>query len=550
MKTYFKYICIFLMYIITIITPIQVNANSISLNKSTTTLGVGYSEILEYNLGEGLDSSEIIWKSANESVAIVENGKVIALSEGQTIITASINGMSSTCKITVVSNFIPVISINLNKKNTTLLVGENETLAATINPTNATNYNITWTSSNPSVATVNSSGKITATGVGTTTITASSGTTEAKCEVTVTYSLSLNGISINKSNLTIKEKEKEQLNIIYNPSNATNKKVTWKSSNESIVTINQNGYLTAIAPGTATITAVSNDGGYVATCKVTVEEISKKVTDISLDKSEINIQIGQTEELKATIKPDYAENKNIIWTSSDQKIATVENGIITAVSPGTVEVKATSEDGNKEAICKVTVTSPPIEYLSFKETEITVYEGSETTLTYVVMPENAVLENAIWTSSNEKIATIKNGKLKAKKIGETIVTVSNKEETLNASIKINVISAPKEPLKITVEGYNLNFNKDIKSYTLTIGNENELIIKTNVDEQYVNIKGNQKLKNGSMITITIDDEEKVTYAINIKKKQNYTIYFIAIISVMLLLNLIRIMSKNKKKAKF
>lgn len=549
MKKYFKYICLSLFLIITTIIPLKVNAD-ILLNKSKMTIGVGFSEVLTYSLGEGLDSNNIKWQSSNENVVTILKGRVVGISEGSAVITASINGKSSTCRVTVVSNYVVVTGLKLNKNSTTLLVGNSEKLTATITPSNANNKSITWTSSNPSVATVNSSGTITAKSAGNTTITASLGNFTAKCEVKVTYSMSLKSINLNKTSVTIKEKASEQLNVIYNPSSATNKKVTWKSSNESIAKVDSSGKVTAISKGSATITATANDGGYVATCKVIVEEISKKVTAVALDKTELNIVAGQTAELKVTITPDYAENKKVTWTSSDENIATVEDGKITAIYPGTVEIKVKTEDGDKEAICKVTVTSPPIEGISFKEEEKSVFINSETELELVATPENAVLENPIWTSSDENIVTVENGKVTALSLGETTITVSNEDNTMSASIKIIVIEEPKEPLNITIEGYNLNFNPDTKNYSLAIGNESELKIKTNIDESDVTIKGNQNLKNGSIITITIDDEEKVTYVINIKKKQNYTIYFIAAISVLLLLNLIRLLIKKKKKPKF
>lgn len=551
MKKYFKYICVSLFCIfLTTIIPTKVNANSITINKSKITLGVGYSEKIGYTLSEGLSSGDIIWTSSNENVATVINGKVIAISEGWSIITASINGKKSTCRVTVTSNYVSVTSLKLNKSNTTILVGNTEKLAGTISPSNSTNKTITWTSSNPSVATVDSFGTISAKSVGTTTITASISGFKATCKVTVTYSLSLKGISLNKTSLSIKEKNSEQLNVIYNPSNTTNRKITWKSSNTNVATVDSSGRVTALSVGTATITAVSNDGGYVATCKVTVEEISKKVTNVTLDKNELNITAGETAELKATITPDYAENKNVIWKSSDEKIATVENGKVTAKYPGTVEIKVTSEDGGKEAICKVTVTSPPLEGISFGKTKLTVYTGSETDLELITTPKNAVLENPIWKSSDETIATVDGGKLLALSIGTTTITVSNQDNTMSADINIIVIEEPKEPLNITIEGYNLNFDPSTKNYNLAISNESELKITTNKDEKYVVVKGNQNLKNGSIITITITEEEKETYIINIKKKQNYTIYFIAAISVLLLLNLVRILLKNKKKQKY
>lgn len=549
MKKSLRYIYISLFCILTILIPIKVNAAGIMLDKSKITLGVGYPETLTYTLDDNLNSYDIKWTSSNEDVAVVNRGKVIAISEGTAIITASINGMKSTCKVTVVSNHVSVIGLTLNKNNVTMLSGNTEKLTATINPSNATNQTVIWTSSNPSVASVSSTGLITAKSTGSATITATISGIKATCNVNVTYSMTLKGIGLNKTEIKIKETNTEQLSVIYNPTNATNKKITWKSSDENIATVSSSGLVTAKSKGSATITAISNDGGYTVTCKVVVEEISKKVSDISIDKKEIELLVGESSEIKATITPEYAENKKIKWKSSDQKIATVEDGKIKALYPGKVEIKAITEDGNKEAICSVTVLSAPVEKIDFRETEKTVFMGSETEIELITTPENSVLENPIWTSSDETVAAVENGKLLAKSLGEATITISNEDNTISASMKIIVIEKPKEALNITVEGYNLKFKPDTKNYNLAIGNESELKITTNIDSKYVNIKGNQNLKNGSIITITINDGEKITYVINIKKKQNYTIYFIAAISILLLLNLIRILIKQNKKNK-
>lgn len=545
MKKSLKYIYVLLLSLFVGILPIKAEEAGITLKKSQTILGVGYSETLKYDLAKNLNSSNIVWTSSNEKVATVQNGKITAITEGTTIVTASINGLKSTCKVTVSKNYVPVTGISLNNSAMSILIGSQETIGFTVSPSNATNKDITWTSSDTSIVTVEN-GKLTAKKIGTAIITASIYEYRATCRITVVDTVSLKGISLNKSSLTIKEKSAENLYINYAPGNATNKKVTWKSSNTSIVTVDNQGKVTGVKPGSATITVISNDGGHVSTCKVTVESISKKVESISLDKKEATMKQEEKLTLKATINPSYAENKNITWESSDKSIATVKNGEITAVSPGKVEIKAITEDGNKEAVCTITVLSLPIKSISFASEEQTVYIGSITKLLTISTPANTILENPIWTSSNEEVATVEEGNVKALALGETTITVSNQDKTITASIKITVVNKPKEKLNITVEGYNLNFNEEIKDYTLEIGNEDRLTIKTNVNENKVTINGNQKLKNGSIITITINKEEKITYIIKIKKKGNYTIYFIAAISVLLLLNLIRIIIKNKK----
>lgn len=548
MKNKVKEIFIIIISICIGILPLEVKANSININKSEILLGVGYSETLKLTTTGEINSSNIVWKSSNEKVATVNsNGKVTAITEGTTIIMAYISGYSSTCVVKVSSDYVAINSIQLNKNTLNLLIGTSETLTKTVYPSNATNKDVNWKSSNPQVATVDAFGKVIAKQVGTTIITVYASGYSATCTVNVVNNISLKGISLNKATLSIKEKASETLTVKFNPTNTTNKKITWRSSNKNIATVDEFGKVIGVSAGNATITAVSNDGGYVARCEVKVEAISKKVTSVSLDKKELKLVVGEETIIKATINPNYAENKNITWESSDKQVATVKDGKVTAIRPGTAEIKVITEDGEKEAICKITVTSPPIKSIKFEETEKTVYIGSEIKLETINEPINSVLEDAIWTSSNEIVATVENGIVTALSQGETIITISNKDKTITASIIIKVINKPKEKLNISVKNYELKFSPEIKNYTLEIGNEKQIIINTNVNKDKVTINGNQNLKNGSIITITINDDEKVTYVINIKKKENYTIVFIAIISVLLLLNLIRIMIKSKKK---
>lgn len=545
MKNRFKYILIILFYIV-IVLPTSVKANTISFENRITTIGIGSpGTILEYTLADTKNNYIINWKSSNQKIATVKNGVVTGISEGTVTITATINGKSSTCRVVVSSNYISATKIDLDKTNLTMVIDSTEKLTPTISPSNAENKKVKWYSSNSEVATISGTGQITAKKVGKTTITVRTNNgLQTTCRVTVVDKISLQSININKQNIVIKEKSSDVLTISYTPSNATNKDITWKSSDTNIVTVNSSGKITGIKPGTATIKAISNDGGYVSICKVTVEAISKKVTSVSLNKKEINLIAGTEETLKATIKPDYAENKKIIWKSSNETVATVENGIVKAITPGTAEIKVTTEDGEKEDKCIITVKAPPVEKIVFSESKKEVYISSETELKIIKEPINSVFENAIWESSNEEIATVENGIVKAKNIGQTTITVSNEDKTIIASIEIIVIEKPKEKIKIEIEGYNFNFDPTIKNYELKIGKEDKLRITTS-DENVI-INGNQNLKDGSIVTITFEGDEIITYVIKIKKKENYSIYFIAIISVLLLINLIRIGIKNKE----
>ena len=172
--------------------------------------------------------------------------------------------------------------------------------------------------------------------------------------------VSVTGVSLNKSTTSIVAGKTETLTTTVAPSNATNKSVTWTSSNTNVATVSNTGVVTARAQGTATITVKTVDGNKTATCKVTVNPAIISVTGVSLNKSSTNIIAGNTESLTATISPSNATNKNVTWTSSNSNVATVtSSGVVTARTEGTADITVKTADGGKSAVCRVSVVTPP-----------------------------------------------------------------------------------------------------------------------------------------------------------------------------------------------
>ena len=246
-----------------------INEN-ITLNKISIELEIGESEILKTI---GSENEEITWSSSNEKVATVDNqGKVIAKGEGEAIITAKTkNGKEAKCTVKVKASEILATNIKLNKTTMQLEIGKSEKLIATIEPSNTTNKVITWTSSNSSVATVDKEGTVTAIADGETTITAkTTNGKEAKCTVKVkTAEILATNIKLNKTTLELENGKSEKIIATIEPANATNKEVTWTSSNTSVATVNKDGTVTVIADGETTITAKTSNGK-TASCTVTV----------------------------------------------------------------------------------------------------------------------------------------------------------------------------------------------------------------------------------------------------------------------------------------
>lgn len=177
--------------------------------------------------------------------------------------------------ITVLREFpapVKVSSVRLNKASTTLQEGATETLTTTVEPSNAANKGVTWSSNRTDIATV-SNGKVTAVKQGTTTITVTTvdGNKTATCAVTVTP-IAVTGVTLNKSETTIVKGQSETLTATVAPPNASNKSVTWKSDQTEIASVDDTGKVTAVAAGSTIITVTTVDGSKTATCNVTVTD--------------------------------------------------------------------------------------------------------------------------------------------------------------------------------------------------------------------------------------------------------------------------------------
>ena len=340
----------------------NIAVTSITLDKSELSLKVGSSYVLTATVKpDDATDKNVKWSSSDASIVKVDNGKVTALKSGTATITATVGSCSAECVITVP---VETESITLDKTELSIAIGETATLTASITPADASDKTIIWTSSNPDVATVDN-GTVKALKAGTTTITAECSGKKAECNVTVTVPVT--GIALNKTELTIEVGKTATLTATVIPADATDKTITWTSSDVAIATVSE-GKITALKGGIATITADCN--GTKAECKVTV---TVPVTGISLDKTEIFIEVGKTATLTATVAPSEATDKNITWISSNEGIVKVSGGTITGIQIGTATV--TARIGDFSAECNVTVVSSDnvIYYTSTNEKVVTPY---------------------------------------------------------------------------------------------------------------------------------------------------------------------------------
>ena len=175
-----------------------------------------------------------------------------------------------------------------------------------------------------------------------------------------TKPIAVTGVTLDKSTLSLEEGATGNLVATVAPSTASDKTVTFASSDETIATVDNTGKVTAVKAGTADITVTTKDGGKTAKSTLTVTAKQIPVTGVTLDKTTLSLEVGATETLNATIQPSNASYKAVSFTSSDEAIATVDdNGLVTAVAAGTADITVESlMDGSKTAVCTLTVTEP------------------------------------------------------------------------------------------------------------------------------------------------------------------------------------------------
>lgn len=247
------------------------------------------------------------------------------------------------------------------------------------------------------------------------------------------------GVTINPSSVTVEPGSTCVLEAVVVPENATNKNVIWSSGNESVVTVDQGGTVNGVAEGNAVVKAITEDGRLTAVCQVKVAYEIIPVESIELDRSEMGLLIDEEVRLNATVLPENASDKAVIWVTDNPDVASVSSdGLVKAVGKGSAVITARTSDGDKQASCKVTVTIP-VSGVSLEPEELALKVGSEYGLTATVTPSNASNKNIEWTSSNASVASVDaNGNLTALAVGETTITVTTEDGGFTAECEVTV----------------------------------------------------------------------------------------------------------------
>ena len=363
---------------------------------------------------------------------------------------------------------VPATGVTLDKTELSLTEGESATLTATVEPENATDKAIVWTSSDNAVATVEN-GVVTAVKAGTATITAACGSAKAECTVTVTAApASPLSVKVGTAAYPVKPVDgqagKYHAAVPYG-SNAT---IEVKDAAFLMVTNSKGGYLNDEGSNPFTLTAAqldklliskdipftpANSASKVAylsimdamagtTYELYIELTREAVpaTGVTLNETALSLRPTEKATLAATMAPENTTD-TLVWTSSNDAVATVKDGVVTAKSEGTATITAAC--GSAKAECVVTVLPPiPATGVTLDKTELKLYEGDAAKLTAMVKPEDTTDKTIVWTSSDKTIATVKDGAVTAVKAGTATITAACGEAKATCAVTVKAPVAP------------------------------------------------------------------------------------------------------------
>ena len=383
------------------------------------------------------------WSTSNSSVATVSNmGQLTAVGEGSATITVTLTGtqLSNTCLVSVGKQL--ATQIILDPQTIHIEVGEQDVISYTLAPEGSVLLEGTWISDHEDIVSVQN-GAIEAKGPGEAVVTLydkSRPEIKASCAVTATRPAALS-IELDATELTIEKNEEGHLTYSSLPQYSLIESVIWSSSDESIVTVDSEGKLSAMEEGVAIITVTdASNPDIQAICTVTVIEIS--VTAIIFAEEEVELFVGDDMVLAYSLLPVEARLSLPEWSSDDPLIATVDqNGKVTGVGEGTAVVTLTN-GANRDIFASCIIKVSPVEATSlFLDDETrTINVQQEVTLTYQLLPPNTTDKEVVWSSDNESIATVDAfGKVKGISAGTCTITVKQKNGILESSCTVVVV---------------------------------------------------------------------------------------------------------------
>jgi uncharacterized protein YjdB len=417
---------------------------------------------------ENAEKQEIKWESGDDKIATVSaSGVVKGVGKGEVKITATSadNKISAYCDVKVITEGVMIEDIIISSTNPQYMtVGYKTTIVPIITPQNATNKTLYWESSNTDVLSVNQNGYIEALKAGEATLSAAAtdgSNVKAECLFIVeTASIPLSRIVV-PENIEVDESATKQITVTLVPENTTERELTWESKNSDIATVDNNGLVTGISKGYATIIVSSaQDPNKQALCYV---KVLRRATGIAINPESLEIVQDQSYAINAYPLPIDASNMNVSWSTSNKAIATLDDNIVTGIAPGEAIITATTEDGGFQATCNVTVLPVAISSISLNKHTLSLPNGTTEQLFVTINPPEAPKQDLMWSSNNNNIATVSNdGVVTAIAPGTTTITVitadgkhSDRCTVTVTAVAVTGISLSARELELQVQGASL-----------------------------------------------------------------------------------------------
>ena len=323
--------------------------------------------------------------------------------------------------------------------------------------------------------------------------------TTYSCKKEKVKSVSVTEVGLNKTSTTLVEGETETLVATVMPENATDKSVVWESGNESAATVSQEGLVTAVGEGKATITVKTNDGGFSASCEVTVNKKVIAVTGVKLSAASMTLREGDRGILTATVEPANATNKNVEWWTTDLDIVSVTSapggstGYVEARKAGKTTVTVKTENGEFSASCEITVEKKevPVTGITIEPSSLKLPVGDTYSLIPHVQPSDATNQDIKWLSTNESVATVNaEGKV-------TAVAAGNAE--IRAMLEGKFATCP-----IEVDNVTMTMKKT--SYMVILSLSKKINIESDIETNFTLDKSKITVVSADPLIATVDQD--------------------------------------------
>ncbi|MBQ6290566.1 MAG: Ig-like domain-containing protein [Clostridia bacterium] len=415
---------------------------------------------------EDASSKKITYTTTDAGVARISGTNLKAVQRGECdlIVQSAQNPeVTETFRVMVIQ---PVKKITIDAGDKKVAAGSRMEVDAVCAPDNASITDVTWSSKNPAIATVDEGGMVTGVKKGTATIVATAADgSKATGSVLITVTQPVTSINITQADIPVTVGRNAQAKAQVLPAEANDKTVTWSSSDTSIATVRNNGQITGVKAGVCTITCTSNSNPDVsASATVTVSQPVTKIVNVN-DPSELTLKTGESGQLKWSVQPDDATNKGLTFKSLAPKVATVDaNGVVTAVGRGVASITATAQDGSKkQGTVKVTVLQP-VTGVTMQRDLYYVQRGGASNVRAVVQPKNANNQKVIWSSADDSIASVRSngtitGLVSGITPGMTTVYAYTDDGGFTASTQIRVGNFNEA---VMVESLEVNANNEIR----------------------------------------------------------------------------------------